>query len=127
MAQTPLTEGMHAGEFIGELAMGVGYHCDEITVLSGQDLVAGAVIGKVTASSKYVAFDNAGTDDGRRTAAGILVGAVDASGGDTKGLALLRGPAVVNKNDLTWAAGIDATEQAAALATLLDSHGIKAA
>lgn len=121
-----LTEGMHEGEFIGELAMGVGYHVDEITVLSGQNLVAGATLGKVTASDKYVEFDNAGTDDGRRTIAGILVAAVDASDGDVVGRALLRGPAVVNKNDLTWASGVDAAEQAAALAVLLASNGIKA-
>lgn len=121
-----LTEGMHEGEFIGELAMGIGYHVDKVTILSGQNLVAGAVVGKVTASGKYVAFDNAGTDDGRRTAAGILVGKIDASGGDvTTGRVLLRGPAIVNKNDLTWAAGVDASEQAAALVTLL-GLGIKA-
>lgn len=121
-----LTEGKHAGEFIGELAMGVGYHVDNITVLSGQNLVAGAVLGKVTASGKYVAYDNAGTDDGRRTAAGILFDAVDASGGDLTGQAMLRGPATVNKNDLTWASGVDAAEQATAIAQLLASTGIKA-
>lgn len=122
-----LTEGKHEGEFIGELAMGIGFHVDQITVLSGQNLVAGTVVGKVTASGKYVAYDNAGTDDGRRTPAGILVAAVDASAADKAGRALLRGPAIINKNDLTWAAGIDAAEQATALAALLDSNGIKAA
>jgi hypothetical protein len=124
---TTLTEGKHEGEFIGEMAMGPGYHIDPITVLSGQNLVAGAALGKVTASSKYVAFDNAGTDDGRRTLVGFLVAGVDASGGDKPGKGFLRGPALVNKNDITWAAGIDATEQAAALASLLETAGIKAA
>lgn len=121
-----LTEGKHDGEFIGELAMGPGYHIDDVTVLSGQNLVAGAVVGIVTASGKIVAYDNAGTDDGRRTAAGILFAPVNASGGDLPGRVLRRGPAMVNKNDLTWAAGVDATEQAAALARLLTSTGIKA-
>jgi Bacteriophage lambda head decoration protein D len=120
-----LTEGKHEGEFIGELAMGIGYHVDPVTVLSGADLTACTVVGKITASGKYVAFDNAGTDDGRRTAAGVLVEAVDATGGDTVGKAMLRGPAMINKNDLVWAAGIDSTEQAAALVTLL-GLGIKA-
>ncbi len=122
---TTLTEGTHEGEFIGELAMGIGYHVDPVTVLSGQNLVAGAVVGKVTASGKYVAYDNAGTDDGRRTVAGVLVAAVNASGADAAGKVLLRGPAIINKNDLTWAAGIDATEKAAALLELL-ALGIKA-
>lgn len=121
-----LTEGKHDGEFIGELALGPGYHIDNVTVLSGQNLVAGAVVGIVTASGKVVAYDNAGTDDGRRTAAGILFAPVNASGGDAAGRVLRRGPAMVNKNDLTWAAGVDATEQAAALAQLLTSTGIKA-
>lgn len=120
-----LTEGKHEGEFIGELAMGIGYHVDEITVLSGQNLVAGAVLGKVTASGKYVAYDNAGTDDGRRTVAGILVPDADASGGDVTSRAMLRGPAVINKNDLTWASGVDASEQAAAITEML-ALGIKA-
>lgn len=120
-----LTEGRHEGEFIGELAMGIGYHADKVTVLSGQNLVAGAVVGKQTSGGKYVAYDNVGTDDGRRAVAGILVGAVDATGGDAAGLVLRRGPAIVNKNDLTWAAGIDASEQAAAILELL-ALGIKA-
>lgn len=120
-----LTEGKHEGEFIGELAMGIGYHADEITVLSGANLTACTVVGKITASGKYVAFDNAGTDDGRRTAAGILIPDANATAGDLKSRALVRGPAIVNKNDLVWAAGIDAGEQAAALATLL-TLGIKA-
>lgn len=120
-----LTEGKHTGEFIGELAIGIGYHVDEITVLADQVLVAGAVLGKITASGKYVAYDNAGTDDGRRTVAGILVEAVDATGADATGRALVRGPATVNKNDITWAAGVDAAEQAAAITEML-TLGIKA-
>lgn len=122
-----LTEGMHEGEFIGELAMGIGYHVDEVTVLSGQNLVAGTVVGAQTSGGKYVAYDNAGTDDGRRTVAGVLVAAVDASGGDAPGKVLKRGPAMINLNDLTWAAGIDAAEKTAALASLLALTGIKAA
>lgn len=120
-----LNEGRHAGEFIGELAMGIGYHTETVTVLSGQVLSAGHVVGIVTASGKYVAYDNAGTDDGRRTVAGILYDAVDATGADKTGVVLHRGPAMVNKNDLVWAAGIDAGEQATAIAALM-TLGIKA-
>lgn len=120
-----LNEGRHAGEFIGELAMGIGYHTETVTVLSGQVLSAGHVVGIVTASGKYVAYDNAGTDDGRRTVAGILYDAVDATGADKTGVVLRRGPAMVNKNDLVWAAGIDAGEQATAIAALM-TLGIKA-
>ena len=121
-----LTEGRHEGEFIGEMAMGIGYHVDEVTILSGQNLAAGHVVGKQTSGGKFVAYDNAGTDDGRRAVAGVLVAAVDATSGDKKGRVFRRGPATINKNDLTWAAGIDASEQAAALAEMLALLGIKA-
>jgi hypothetical protein len=120
-----LTEPRHEGEFIGELAMGIGYHVDQITVLDEQVLVAGTVLGKQTSGGKYVAYDNAGTDDGRRTVAGILVADADATDGDVISRALVRGPAIINKNDLTWAAGVDAAEQAAAITAML-ALGIKA-
>jgi len=37
---------MHEGEFIGELAMGVGYHVDAVTLDTG-DLAAGTVLGTI--------------------------------------------------------------------------------
>jgi hypothetical protein len=39
-----LTEGKHEGEFIGEMSMGIGYYIDIVTLVSGQDLEAGAVV-----------------------------------------------------------------------------------
>lgn len=53
-----------------------------VTILSGEDLAAGTALGKVTASGKYVAYDDDGTDDGRRVCVGILAEPCDASGGD---------------------------------------------
>jgi hypothetical protein len=102
---TTLTEGMHEGEFIGELAMGIGFHVDDSDILiSGQNLAAGRVLGKITASGKLTAYDNAAAN-GSETAVGILYAAVDASGGDkAKTRVLKRGPAVVNANDLGWGA-----------------------
>lgn len=122
-----LTEGMHPGEFIGELAMGIGYHVDLITVLADEVLEAGAVLGKITASGKYVAYNDDGTDDGRRTVAGILMTDIDATGADvTTATALVRGPAMVNKNDLVWLGAVDAGERATAIAALLSTLQIKA-
>lgn len=220
-----LTEGMHEGEFIGELGMGLGYHVDAITLDTG-DLVAGAVLGAVetgtpTATAgtpvsgtagtvgdgtvsavtadaaamagtwmlictatgatgefrvmkpdgsldgiltigsayngginltvsdgandwlvddiipvvvayagdataiKYVEHNSAATD-GSQIAAGILMKATDASAGDVVTTALLRGPAVVNGNDLTWKTGATAAQIAAGTAQLL-ALGIKVA
>mgnify|MGYP001161472207 CR=1 FL=1 len=117
-----ITEGMHEGEFIGELAMGPGYHIDEVTLISGQNCVAGEVLGIIAASGKYAALDQ--SDE---TAAGILVGAVDASSGDvTNARVLRRGPAMVNSNDLTWPSGATPADKAAGEADLL-ALGIKVA
>ena len=93
---TTLTEGTHAGEFLVSEAnvgsTGVSRSRDVITVLSGQVLVAGAVIAKVTASGKYVERANAAdvAVDGSETAVGILFEAVDATAGDTPGVGILR-------------------------------------
>ena len=65
-----LQEGRYAGEFV--VSEGNGRISREtITVLSGENLEAGAVLGKVTASGKYKALDPAATD-GSEVAAGIL-------------------------------------------------------
>ncbi len=93
---TTLTEGTTAGEFIvGEAtvgATGVSRSRDKITVLSGQNLVAGAVIAVVTVSGKFVERANAAdvASDGSETAVGILFEAVDATGGDADGVAIVR-------------------------------------
>lgn len=100
---TTLTEGKHTGEFIGQLAMGPGYHIDEVTLISGQNLAAGAVVAIISASGKYTAYDNASGTANVGVAAGVLYAAVDASGGDvTNARVLRRGPAILNGNDLGW-------------------------
>lgn len=55
---------------------------DQVTILSGQNLTRGAVLGKVTASGKHVICDSAGTDDGRRTPVAVLAENCDASAAD---------------------------------------------
>ena len=83
-----LTEGRYAGEFI--VSEGNGKISREtITVLSGQNRQAGAVLGEVTASGKYKALDPAAVD-GSQTAAGVLYDAVDASAADAEGVAVVR-------------------------------------
>jgi hypothetical protein len=110
-----LQEGRYAGEFI--VSEGNGKISREtITVLSGQDLGAGAVLGKVTASGKYKALDPAAVD-GSEAAAGILFDAVDASTADAEGVAIVR-LAEVNAAELVWPASITGPEQATALGEL---------
>jgi hypothetical protein len=110
-----LNEGRYAGEFL--VSEGNGRISREtITVLSGQNLAAAAVLGKVTASGKYKALAPAAVD-GSETAAGILYDAVDASAADAEGVAIVR-LAEVNAAELVWPAGITTPQQATALGQL---------
>lgn len=220
-----LTEGMHEGEFIGELAMGVGFHVDAINLNTGQNLVAGAVIaalefgtptatagtpvsgtgatvgngtisalsadagampgvwnlictatgatgkfrvmkpddtldGVLTIGTPYngginvtvadgandwlvddfipitVAYAGDAVDkdwtewnpagtNGSQFVGGILMKKTDATAADVATTALVRGPAVVNKNDLTWKSGSTAAQILAGIAQL-QALGIKA-
>lgn len=52
-----------------------------VTLASGQTLARGAVLGKITASGKYVLSASAASD-GSQVPDAILVDACDASGGD---------------------------------------------
>jgi len=82
------TEAIHKNE--GNLSEGNRtISREEITVVSGQNLGAMFVVGKITASGKYKEYDNAAAD-GSQAAAGVLIGAVDATSGDKKGVILAR-------------------------------------
>jgi Bacteriophage lambda head decoration protein D len=110
-----LLEGRYAGEFI--VSEGNGKISREtITVLSGESLAAGAVLGKITASGKYKALDPAAVD-GSEAAAGVLYDAVDASAADAEGVAIVR-LAEVNVAELVWPDGITAPQQTTALGEL---------
>jgi hypothetical protein len=66
-----LTEGRHTAEFL--LSEANGYQSRESVVLSSAAaaLAAGTLLGKITASGKYIAYSN-GAADGSQTVAGIL-------------------------------------------------------
>ena len=87
-----------------------------ITVAAGT-LEPGTVLGKITSSGKYAAHDPAASD-GTQTAVAVLWGHADASAGDAVGVALVRGPALVNRHDLVFAGTPTDPEIAAAYAAL---------
>ena len=62
----------------------------KVTVISGQNLARGAVLGKITASGKYNLSLSAAVD-GSQTPDLILGEATDASGGDKTAIAYARG------------------------------------
>jgi hypothetical protein len=66
-----LTEGRHTAEFL--LSEANGYRSREKVILAAAAaaLSAGTLLGKITASGKYVAYSNV-AGDGSQTVAGIL-------------------------------------------------------
>jgi hypothetical protein len=109
------TEAGHAGGFILSEA---NFHRsrENVTVLSGQVLLAGAVVGKITSGGKYAVFNN-DLSDGTEAAAGVLVSDCDATDGDVEAAIIAR-DAEVNANELIWAATEDATDIAAGIVEL---------
>lgn len=61
-----------------------------LTILAGQILTAGAVLGRVTATDKYVLSDD-GASDGSENPVLILPFAVDATAGDVDAVAYASG------------------------------------
>lgn len=74
----------------------------QITLLSGQNLTRGAVLGKITASGKYT-LSAAAAGDGSQTPDVILAEDTDASAADKTTVAYFKGG--FNSNKLTLGAG----------------------
>jgi len=88
-------------------------------LISGQDLVDGTVLGKITASGKLTQFDQ-DASDGSEDAMGVLMGDLDASGGDEPCIYLAHGQ--VNSDLLIWPTDLDAGEKVVAVASLLANN-----
>lgn len=119
---TTLTEGKHAGGFLVWEVLR-DYNRETITIASGAGKLApGTLLGKITTGGKFTALAPAATN-GSQNPAGILWAGVDATAADALGVVILRGPAIVNRNELVWPAG--ATEaQITAATTALAALGI---
>ena len=90
------------------------YSRDQVTVLAGEVLPIGAVVGQVTASGKIKALDPSATD-GSEVARGVLIAPQDALSGDqTDGLIIAR-HAIVSDHALTWPQGITPLQKANAI------------
>lgn len=83
-----INEHKRAGEFIFSEAN--GRRSREVgTLISGQNLGVGRILGKITASGKYTAVAPA-AGDGSESAAGVLFDATDASAADKSCIVLVR-------------------------------------
>lgn len=112
-----------SGCYLGETAA-LNIVNEEIILASGAGVLdAGTVLGKITASGKYVLHDNA-LSNGAEVAAAILFHTTDATAADAKTVATVNGPATINGNMLTLKAGISAGNRTAAL-NALRAKGMK--
>jgi hypothetical protein len=110
-----LTEGRHAGGFLVWEAS--RDYCREVVTIDAGQLEPGTVLGKITVGGKYVTHDPAASD-GSQTAVTVLWDKADASAGDVPAVAIVRGPAIVNRHDLVFAGTPSEAEITAAHAAL---------
>ena len=114
---TTLTMSPTLGDLL-KFELNGSYSRETVTLKSGTSYALGSVLGKITASGKYAAHDPAAVD-GTETAVAVLWGKADASGGDAPAVAVVRGPAIVNRHDLVFAGTPSEGEIAAAHTALL--------
>ena len=95
-----LSEGKYTGEFLLSEANGTRSREEVVIAAAAGAMVPGTVVGKITASGKYVAYDEVRTDDGHRVAAGVLYHEVTDSAEDQKAVIIAR-DAEVNGDELT--------------------------
>jgi len=98
---TILTEGPHHGGFLVWEVLR-DYTRETVTLASGAGKLApGTVLSKITTGGKYTPL-TFGASNGSQNAAGILWGVADATAADTPGVAVIRGPAIVNRHEIVW-------------------------
>ena len=119
---TVLVETRHPGEFILSEANGQRSR-ETITIASGAGVIAaGTVLGKVTASGKYVA-SAVGASDGSEVPAVINIYGADASASDVIVSAIVR-DAEVNGKCLTYHADRDQPAEKTAAHAALANLGV---
>ena len=98
---TTLVKGQYPGGFlIWEVLR--DYTRETVTLASGAGKLApGTVLGKITTGGKFTVL-TPGATNGSQNAAGVLWGPADATDADAPGVVLVRGPALVNRREITW-------------------------
>ena len=120
-----LTKGPTLGDLL-KYELDGSYNRETVTLKAGTNYPLGAVLGKITASSKYRLSPAAQVvgDEGAETATAVLIEAVDASAADAVGLIVARGPTIVSKDALVFDASVDQAAEKAAKHTQLVAVGI---
>jgi hypothetical protein len=121
------TEGKHGAEFLVSEAPGtLSRDSVTVTVPASTTLKPGAVLAVLSATGKYVPYDNAGSD-GSETAAAVLYSELvndTESGADATGV-VINFAAEVRLSDLEWVDGMDDAGKLAAYVDLR-TKGVKA-
>ncbi len=113
---TAITEGLNLGDLLKYEAPNL-YSREQVTIVAGQNLELGAVVGRITATAKFKVFDPAATD-GSELPAGILLGACDATLIDRDDALLLARHGMVASNAVVWPAGLTVEQKTTALAQM---------
>jgi hypothetical protein len=93
MAYDQASYGQEATQLTKNILADGDYTTRKVTILSGQTIVAGDVLGKITASGKYIKSLSAAVD-GSQTPDFIAATDVDASGGDKEAIVYETGTVV---------------------------------
>jgi hypothetical protein len=121
------TEGFRKSHLVKqELFPENGFNYDVVTVneAAAASYVVGTVLGKITASGKYI-ISKANASDGSQVAAAIVVEEKSiAATTDTKVLAMVRGPAIVSKAALVLDATINLDAEKAAVYAAFEAKDI---
>jgi hypothetical protein len=115
---TTKTEGNHDAEFI--LDSEENMSLEKVVLITGQNLLAGTVLGKITASGKYTQHAT-GAADGSQVASVILRSDCDATSIDKPCVVIAR-LAEVADSKLIYMTGITAPNKTAAIAALLTAN-----
>lgn len=111
-----LQEPMNLGDLLKYEAPNF-YSRDRVSIVAGQSLPLGTVLGMLTTTAKLKQIDPSATD-GSQYAAGVLMQDADATLADRDDGLMLARHAIVAERALRWPANITAPERQAATAQL---------
>ena len=112
-----LTEGKHTAEYMLSEANGSRSRSTG-TLILGQNLESGTVLGTITASGKLTQYDPVAVD-GSESVSAILYDNIDATDADVVGVTISVRDNEVRGSSLTYSVGADATAIATADAELV--------
>lgn len=122
---TVLTMAPSLGDLL-KYELNASYCREAVTLKGGASYPLGSVLGRITASGKYRLAPAAAVtgDEGAEVAVAVLIEAVDATAGDSTGLVVARGPAIVSRAALVLDASVDDSAKTAAKHAELSAAGI---